>query len=657
MKRIYLSAFLILVCLFANAQCRPKICLIDYNYHDDSSPNADMTAIKAALPDILIDNSPGGYWGGGCLPPQYTALGIEVYSYITSGYEGTAYGTSEDDLTSNLARVDAIALDGATGVFLDEVSNYPNAASKSYITSIYNQCQTNGLKLILNCGLSNFDSWLMGKGDFLMSDEVYDGTRSPTVSESPYANRLLVVAQGITSAANAATISQGAQSNGFGYSYACLSYTSLPSWLGNYMALITQTPPASPIVGTITQTSCTLATGSVVLNGLPASGTWTLTRTPGGTTSTGTGTSSTVSGIAPGTYTYTVTNSAGCISIASNNVVINAQPSPTTAPTVGPITQPTCTVSTGSVFLFDLPATGTWTLTGTPGGAISSGTGTGSTITGLANGTYTFTVTNDSGCISFASGSIVISPQPTPPLAPTIGPITQPTCNVTTGGVFLYGLPASGTWTLTLSPGSTTSTGTGTSSTITGLATGTYTYIVTNADGCTSIASGNVVINAQPIPITPIITQNGNILYSDAANGNQWYNQNGLINSATSQNYTPSINGDYYVIVTLLGCSSDTSNSIVFLLNNGIELVKNNKTIRVYPNPVSVNDIVTFQINNTENEDTKLNIYNVIGVLVKSEILKQNQEQISIGDLSNGIYILEFKSQKWLQKQKLIIQR
>jgi len=43
---------------------------------------------------------------------------------------------------------------------------------------------------------------------------------------------------------------------------------------------------------------------------------------PGGITSTGTGTSTTIAGLSSGTYTYTVTNSSGCISAASANVVI-----------------------------------------------------------------------------------------------------------------------------------------------------------------------------------------------------------------------------------------------------------------------------------------------------------------------------------------------
>ena len=46
----------------------------------------------------------------------------------------------------------------------------------------------------------------------------------------------------------------------------------------------------------------------------------------------------------------------------------------------------------------------------------------------------------------------------------------------------------------------------GISKTLTGLIAGTYNYTVTNASGCTSTASANVVINTQPVtPTAPTI--------------------------------------------------------------------------------------------------------------------------------------------------------
>ena len=75
-------------------------------------------------------------------------------------------------------------------------------------------------------------------------------------------------------------------------------------------------------------------------------------------------------------------------------------------------------------------------------------------------------------------------------------------------------------------------------------------------------------------PQTPIISLNGNILHSDAPFGNQWYNQNGIIDSAINQDYTVTNSGDYFVIVTLLGCNSDTSN----ILNVDFEIATETAT-------------------------------------------------------------------------------
>jgi len=264
--------------------------------------------------------------------------------------------------------------------------------------------------------------------------------------------------------------------------------------------------PTAPVPGTVTQPTCTLPTGSVILNNLPSTGGWTVTRTPGGTTSTGSGTSTTISGLAPGTYTFTVTNAVGCTSPASSGVVINTQPDIPSTPVVGAITQPTCALSTGSAAFSGLPATGTWTLTRTPGNVSVTGTGTTRTVSGIIPGTYTFTVANALGCISAPSEAVVINPQPVTPPPPVISTITHPTCELATGSILLENLPANGEWTLIRYPGGITSVGTGSTATISALLSGTYNFAVTNTGGCTSLVSGNAVINAQPpTPTAPVV--------------------------------------------------------------------------------------------------------------------------------------------------------
>ncbi len=109
-----------------------------------------------------------------------------------------------------------------------------------------------------------------------------------------------------------------------------------------------------------------------------------------------------------GSYTVTATLGA-CTSLASASAVVNAQPATPSIPTVGTITQPTCALAAGSLTLSGLPATGTWTLTrsGTSSNT-TTGTGTTTSISGLAVGTYNYTVSNGT-CISSVSANVVIN--------------------------------------------------------------------------------------------------------------------------------------------------------------------------------------------------------------------------------------------------------
>jgi hypothetical protein len=149
----------------------------------------------------------------------------------------------------------------------------------------------------------------------------------------------------------------------------------------------TSAAPPAPIVGTIIQPTCTVATGSVTLSGLPV-GNWTIN--PGNIT--GNTSSTSIGGLAAGTYNFTVTNASGT-SLPSANVVINPQP---TIPTVAAITG-TATVCAGSTTqLADVTTGGTWSVTNGTGTASIS---TGGLVTGITAGTITVTysVTNSCG--------------------------------------------------------------------------------------------------------------------------------------------------------------------------------------------------------------------------------------------------------------------
>ena len=267
----------------------------------------------------------------------------------------------------------------------------------------------------------------------------------------------------------------------------CVSATSTYS-------LIVNPNPVTPMVGTITQPTCAVLSGAVELNGLPATGIWTLIRSPGDVTTAGSGISTNISNLSAGTYTFTVIDSAGCISPPSTGIIITAQPAIPAAPLVGSITAPTCSLSTGSVVMNGLPATDNWTLTRYPETVTSTGTGASITLSDLPGGLYNFTLTDANGCVSGLSATVTIPDQPVTPSPPMIGAITQPGSGLSTGSVTLDGLPDSGSWTLTLSPGDIATTGNGATKTISNLVPGTYTFKVTNSVGCTSGSSASFEI-------------------------------------------------------------------------------------------------------------------------------------------------------------------
>jgi hypothetical protein len=69
-----------------------------------------------------------------------------------------------------------------------------------------------------------------------------------------------------------------------------------------------------------------------------------------------------------------------------------------------------------------------------------------------------------------------------------------------------------------------------------------------------------IALNEQPPkPHIGLDKEHPSRLVSDSPQGNQWYDKDGLIKGAVSQQFVPADLGEYYVIVTLNGCSSAPS--------------------------------------------------------------------------------------------------
>ena len=245
-----------------------------------------------------------------------------------------------------------------------------------------------------------------------------------------------------------------------------------------------------PLLSVVTQPTCSVATGSFTITNYNAAYTYAVTPSTGvvivGTTVT-----------APA-GTYTVTASSGsCASIASAPVVINAQPATLVTPTLSIVTQPTCSVATGSFTITNYNAAYTYAVTPSTGVVI-----VGTTVT-APSGTYTVTASSGS-CTSIASASVVINAQPATLVTPTLSVVTQPTCSVATGSFTIINYNAAYTYAVNPSTGVTI-----VGNTVTAPA-GSYT-VTASLGACTSQASSPAFINAQPTtlvtPTLSVVTQ------------------------------------------------------------------------------------------------------------------------------------------------------
>jgi hypothetical protein len=206
--------------------------LVYYGWHNAT---VDAQIMKIA-PQILIDNTPGGFWNGNCDFAKFQAAGIKVFSYIDAAY-------STRSLSANLALVDAIALEGTYGVFMDQVSPQVD----SYLQSIYARCQLRGVKLMVNPGMPSINPSVYDYADLVMTDEHYSG-RDPAPSEIGNLGKTVVIGfDAQWTATQSAAYSNSAWAHGFAYTWhEQVEYVALPSqtWLDTYISLLSV--PVSP---------------------------------------------------------------------------------------------------------------------------------------------------------------------------------------------------------------------------------------------------------------------------------------------------------------------------------------------------------------------------------------------------------------------------
>jgi gliding motility-associated-like protein len=287
---------------------------------------------------------------------------------------------------------------------------------------------------------------------------------------------------------------------------------------GNYQVTVTDANGCTATTSTIitqpnTALSATTTNGTVPCNGNQTGSVSVVAS--GGTASytynwsNGIGTSPTPSNLGAGTYTVTVTDANGCSFSTTATVT---EPSLLTA------------TATGSALLCHNNSNGTVNTSVAGGTAPYSyaWSNTASNIpnqTGLTNGIYTVTITDNNGCSTTASTSVT-QPQA---LTVTLTP-TSAACNGSNNGS-IQATPTGGTAPYNYSWNNGI---TGNTANPTNLNTGTYSVTITDANGCTAVNSTNIgaptavnlaLANTQP----PTCNQNNGTIVVIASGGTAPY--------------------------------------------------------------------------------------------------------------------------------------
>nr|WP_294904213.1 YCF48-related protein [uncultured Lacibacter sp.] len=209
---------------------------------------------------------------------------------------------------------------------------------------------------------------------------------------------------------------------------------------------------------------------------------------------------------------------------------------------------------------------------------------------------------------------------PDKPITPTITSSTSRFSYCEGDSIILQTNAASGNqWFLNGSP-----IAEGHSQQLTAIEPGVYQLIRTQF--CYQSDTASVTVTATPLPPKPTITTNGDLLFSSANNGNQWYYNDSIMPGEINAQLKPIKNGYYSVKVTNNSCVSSFSDKFDFIIPG--------KDFIVYPNPSSRQ----ITVRTTHGEKMLVQMFDLFGNLVFTETSASNSLTIDISSLSVGKY-------------------
>ncbi len=354
-----------------------------------------------------------------------------------------------------------------------------------------------------------------------------------------------------------------------------------------------------------------------------------------------------------GTYSVTATSSNGCTGTASVNVTTVAFPNPVITGATTACSGTTITLGTTSAYPFY-----TW-----------SNGATTSTIGVTTSGTYSVIVVNGT-CSSSTSTTINFNASPVP--------------SITATGIATY---CTGTGNVTLNAGSPYSSyhwntnASVQSITVTQSNPGTYSVTVSGSNGCTGSAS-SVVSLACNVPTFPAAPTTNIAATTAMAN---WilptcYYSNSIriskhnLNTWTTYTVTPNTHYTFSALThntsydwqVRTNCNSALTNvsawTTVQTFTTAARLEEGETeefatTFDAYPNPAK--DFLNIAFNTEKEEGYNIQLIDVTGRVIShingSTVIGENQYQMNLANVSNGVYFVVLKNNNSIIQKKIMV--
>lgn len=354
-------------------------------------------------------------------------------------------------------------------------------------------------------------------------------------------------------------------------------------------------------------------------------------------------------GTMAGTLTVKANNSCGSSPIVS----LAVSPGGMGPATPGPISGNT-SICSGNSYTYSVPASAgatiyTWTLPS--GWTGNSNTNSIVTLAGTIGGNISVRASNL--CGASPTVNLVVSANGSAPASPgnIFGfPV------VCAGSQNTFQIPpvsgATGyTWTL---PSGWSGSSTNSNIMVTaGSVNGTILVTANNACGSSSPAA----LTVSSISVNTAVQQSGLTLTATTPGASyQWINctlGNQIITGQTNQNFTPSVPGNYAVIITQNGCV-DTS-SCFNLTTVATQNLTHDRLVTIYPNP-STGDVFFKTDGILPLMPARINIYNLNGQCVYQTKITSFNEGIDLRALQAGLYYVKWNTVRGDIIKKIVIQ-